>query len=261
MDRRYTYADYRTWPDDERWELIDGVAWNMSPAPNRRHQGLLGELYVQVVNGVKATACRLYLAPFDVFLPDSADQEEDDVTSVVQPDLTGICDASRLTPRGCFGAPDWVVEIISPWTMKKDLNEKFAALRAQPDPRVLADRSRAAGPCRSTGSGPTGRYGEAADPRGERRDRLPARRGDRGEPGRGVRRGRLKASGSAAAPQPFVAAGLSDSASDSRNPRPSRPAPMANESVEARSGTRSFSTATSCGPATPATPHAVSTAP
>ena len=43
MDRRYTYADYRTWPNDERWELIDGVAWNMSPAPNRRHQGLLGE--------------------------------------------------------------------------------------------------------------------------------------------------------------------------------------------------------------------------
>jgi len=160
MDRRYTYADYRTWPDDERWELIDGVAWNMSPAPNRRHQGLLGELYAQVVNGVKATACRLYLAPFDVFLPDSADQEEDDVTSVVQPDLTGICDASRLTPRGCFGAPDWVVEIISPWTMKKDLNEKF----------LLYERNRireywlidpASRTLQVYRLGPAGRYGEA----------------------------------------------------------------------------------------------------
>jgi Uma2 family endonuclease len=126
LDRRYTYADYRTWPDDERWELIDGVAWNMSPAPSSRHQGLLGELHIQVAPRLKGTQCRVYLAPFDVLLPEHAGQREDDVPSVVQPDLTGICDASRITPRGCFGAPDWVVEIISPWTMKKDLNEKFA---------------------------------------------------------------------------------------------------------------------------------------
>ena len=126
LDRRYTYGDYRTWPDDERWELIDGVAWNMSPAPSSRHQGLLGELYLQVAPPLKGTRCRVYLAPFDVLLPDSAGQKEDDVASVVQPDLTGICEVSRITPRGCFGAPDWVVEIISPWTMKKDLNEKFA---------------------------------------------------------------------------------------------------------------------------------------
>ena len=125
LDRRYTYGDYRTWPDDERWELIDGVAWNMSPAPSSGHQGLLGELHIQVAPALKGTGCRVYLAPFDVLLPDSAGQNEDDVASVVQPDLTGICDASRITPRGCFGAPDWVVEIISPWTMKKDLNEKF----------------------------------------------------------------------------------------------------------------------------------------
>ena len=160
MDRRYTYADYRTWPDDERWELIDGVAWNMSPAPNRRHQGLLGELYAQVVNGVKATACRVYLAPFDVFLPDSADQEEDDVTSVVQPDLTGICDASRLTQRGCFGAPDWVVEIISPWTMKKDLNEKFQLYERNRirEYWLIDPASRTLQVYRL---GPAGRYGEA----------------------------------------------------------------------------------------------------
>jgi Uma2 family endonuclease len=125
LDRRYTYADYRTWPNDERWELIDGVAWNMSPAPSSGHQGLLGELYIQAAPRLKGTPCRVYLAPFDVLLPEHAGQREDDVVSVVQPDLTGICDASRITPRGCFGAPDWVVEIISPWTMKKDLNEKF----------------------------------------------------------------------------------------------------------------------------------------
>lgn len=125
MDRHYTYGDYRTWPDDERWELIDGVAWNMCAAPNRRHQGLLGELYAQVAASIKKTGCRLYLAPFDVLLPESSDQGEDDVPNVVQPDLAGICDPAKLTPRGCLGAPDWVVEIISPWTMKKDLHEKF----------------------------------------------------------------------------------------------------------------------------------------
>ncbi len=126
LDRRYTYADYRTWPDDERWELIDGVAWNMSPAPSTRHQAILGELYVQVAPRVKGSPCRVFLAPFDVLLPESAVQSEDDVPNVVQPDLVGTCSASRITERGCFGSPDWVVEILSPWTLKKDLDAKFA---------------------------------------------------------------------------------------------------------------------------------------
>jgi Uma2 family endonuclease len=126
LDRRYTYADYRTWPDDERWELIDGVAWNMSPAPSSRHQGILGELHIQVAPHLKGTPCRVFLAPFDVLLPETGSQREDDVPNVVQPDLTVICNASRITERGCFGSPDWVVEILSPWTLKKDLDAKFA---------------------------------------------------------------------------------------------------------------------------------------
>ncbi len=126
LDRRYTYADYRTWPDDERWELIDGVAWNMSPAPSTWHQAILGELHLQVAPFLKGTSCRVFLAPFDVLLPETDTQREDDVSSVVQPDLTGVYDASRITERGCFGAPDWVVEILSPWTLKKDLDAKFA---------------------------------------------------------------------------------------------------------------------------------------
>jgi Uma2 family endonuclease len=126
LDRSYTYADYCTWPDDERWELIDGVAWNMSPAPSSRHQGILGELFIQVAPYVKGTRCRVFLAPFDVLLPETVGQQEDAVPNVVQPDLTGICDASRITVRGCFGTPDWVVEILSPWTLKKDLDAKFA---------------------------------------------------------------------------------------------------------------------------------------
>jgi Uma2 family endonuclease len=126
LDRPYTYADYRAWPEDERWELIDGVAWNMSPAPAPRHQEILGALYIQVAPFLKGTPCRAYLAPFDVLLPAEADQREDDVPNVVQPDLTVICDPARITPRGCLGAPDWVVEILSPWTLKKDLDAKFS---------------------------------------------------------------------------------------------------------------------------------------
>ncbi len=126
LDRRYTYADYRTWPDDERWELIDGVAWNMSPAPSPWHQSLLGELYLQVAPSLRGTPCLVFLAPFDVLLPETGNQPEDDVPNVVQPDLTVVCDASRITKRGCFGSPDWVVEILSPWTLKKDLDAKFA---------------------------------------------------------------------------------------------------------------------------------------
>jgi Uma2 family endonuclease len=126
LDRPYTYADYRTWPDDERWELIDGVAWNMSPAPSSRHQAILLELCIQVAPHLKGTPCRVFPAPFDVLLPENDGQAEDDVHNVVQPDLTAICDASRITERGCLGAPDWVVEILSPWTLKKDLDAKFA---------------------------------------------------------------------------------------------------------------------------------------
>jgi Uma2 family endonuclease len=126
LDRRYTYADYRAWPDDERWELIDGVAWNMSPAPSTRHQEILGELYLQVAPSLKGTPCRVFLAPFDVLLPETSIQRENDVPNVVQPDLTVVSETSRITERGCFGAPDWVVEILSPWTLKKDLDAKFA---------------------------------------------------------------------------------------------------------------------------------------
>lgn len=126
FDRRYTYADYKTWPDDERWELIDGVAWNMSPAPSSWHQGILGELYIQVAPSIKGTGCRVFFAPFDVLIPETAGQAEDEIPHVVQPDLTGICDLSKIVTKGCVGAPDWVVEILSPWTLKKDLDAKFS---------------------------------------------------------------------------------------------------------------------------------------
>jgi len=123
-DARYTYADYLRWSDDERWELIDGVAYNMTPAPTRRHQKISGELFLQFGVFLQGKRCDVYHAPFDVRLP--APGETDETTgTVVQPDLVVICDASKLDDRGCMGAPDLVVEILSPATAAKDMKEKF----------------------------------------------------------------------------------------------------------------------------------------
>jgi Uma2 family endonuclease len=123
-DRRYTYGEYLAWPGDERWELIDGVAYDMSAAPARRHQDILGALHVQVRAAVRGTKCRTYLAPFDVRLPD--DSEEDaQVRTVVEPDLVVVCDPAKLDKAGCRGAPDLLVEILSPSTAYKDQTTKL----------------------------------------------------------------------------------------------------------------------------------------
>ena len=115
----HTYADYCSWPDDIRYELIDGVAYAMGPAPVRRHQGILGEIFRQVANVLEGSPCRPYIAPFDVRLP-KADEIDDKVDTVVQPDLVVICDRAKLDDKGCRGAPDWVVEVLSPSTAGHD---------------------------------------------------------------------------------------------------------------------------------------------
>ena len=125
-DRVYTYGDYRGWPDEERWELIDGVAWNMSPAPGLRHQRVLIALGTMIKNFLDERLCEVLVAPFDVMLPESPDEQQDSIRTVVQPDLSVICDASKLSERGCTGAPDWVVEILSPHTSRKDFIEKLS---------------------------------------------------------------------------------------------------------------------------------------
>ncbi|MCE9570957.1 MAG: Uma2 family endonuclease [Rhodocyclales bacterium] len=115
----HTYADYCSWPDDVRYELIDGVAYAMGPAPVRRHQGILLELARQVANILEGSRCRPYIAPFDVRLP-KAEEIDNDVDTVVQPDLVVICDRAKLDDKGCRGAPDWVVEVLSPSTAGHD---------------------------------------------------------------------------------------------------------------------------------------------
>jgi len=124
LETRFTYGDYLTWDDGERWELIDGVPYNMSPAPRVRHQRILGELHRQFANWLFDKPCQVFLAPFDVRLPE-ADESDELVETVVQPDLSVICDRTKLDETGCRGAPDLIVEILSPATAHKDLNEKF----------------------------------------------------------------------------------------------------------------------------------------
>ena len=124
-DHMYTYNEYCSWPDDERWELINGVAYDMSPAPTSSHQRIAGEIFFQIKIYLKKSPCESFIAPFDVMLPDYPLNDEDEMNTVVQPDISVICDPSKIIIKGCLGAPDLIVEILSPSTSKKDLNEKF----------------------------------------------------------------------------------------------------------------------------------------
>ena len=123
-DKKYSYVDYLQWPDEERWEIIDGVPYDMSPAPSTKHQAISMELGRQIANYLRDKECQVFAAPFDVRLPLNAEKDEE-IYNIVQPDLSVICDPSKLDEQGCKDAPDLVIEIISPFTAKKELNEKF----------------------------------------------------------------------------------------------------------------------------------------
>ncbi|HNW36110.1 MAG TPA: Uma2 family endonuclease [Candidatus Ozemobacteraceae bacterium] len=115
----YTYGDYLTWPDDERWEIIDGEAYNMTPAPTPLHQEISGNLFGLFWNQLRDKPCKVFTAPFDVRLPDE-DEASEDVRTVVQPDILVVCDETKIDPRGLRGAPDIVIEILSPTSASRD---------------------------------------------------------------------------------------------------------------------------------------------
>jgi Uma2 family endonuclease len=125
-DERYTYKEYRSWPEGERWELIEGVAYAMSPAPTRLHQRLVVDLVVKLGVFLKGKSCELLVSPIDVFLPLSPDETEDEVDTIVQPDVIVVCDHGKLIDKGVRGGPEFVVEILSPSTAMKDLSKKKA---------------------------------------------------------------------------------------------------------------------------------------
>jgi Uma2 family endonuclease len=122
-DRHYTYRDYRSWPEDERWELFHGTAFAMSPAPQRIHQGMVVRLLVQLSAYFEGKPCKPYMAPVDVFFPDG-DETLDDIDLVLQPDLMVVCDPDKLIDEGIRGAPDLIIEVLSPGTAMRDQTDK-----------------------------------------------------------------------------------------------------------------------------------------
>lgn len=118
-EQHFTYTDYGQWPKDERFELIDGMAYAMGPAPLRRHQVFVLEIARQIANTLKGKPCQPFIAPFDVRMP-KTDQSDAQTDTVVQPDISVVCDPGKLDERGCRGAPDWIIEVISPTTASHD---------------------------------------------------------------------------------------------------------------------------------------------
>lgn len=122
-ERIYTIDDIYALPDGQRAELIDGVMYDMAP-PNRKHQKLMMELSATVRNHIKKNngSCEVYPAPFAVFL--TADDK-----TYVEPDISVICDKNKLTDNGCNGAPDWIIEIVSPSSQSMDYLIKLLKYR------------------------------------------------------------------------------------------------------------------------------------
>jgi len=124
FDKTYTYADYLQWTFDDRLEILKGKLFKMTPAPSRIHQRLSGVIFNRMFQFLKGQPCQVYFAPFDVRLS-RKNAANEAVTTVFQPDICVICDLSKLDDRGCVGAPDIVVEILSPGNNKKELRNKY----------------------------------------------------------------------------------------------------------------------------------------
>ena len=126
-ERLFTYADYKEWELDvgERYELIYGEAFAMS-APNTRHQVLSRELFGPLFNYLREKPCQVFYAPYDVRLFYEEDESDD---TVVQPDIMVVCDKTIIGPEGCRGAPDLVIEILSPSNTAIEMERKFKLYR------------------------------------------------------------------------------------------------------------------------------------
>lgn len=121
----YTYADYINYSENERIEIVDGHIYVMSPAPSRVHQGIIMELSTIINSYIKTNKgnCKVYPAPFDVFLTNKEILES--CKNIVQPDISVICDISKLNDKGCVGAPDLIIEVVSPHNTSSDYVRKL----------------------------------------------------------------------------------------------------------------------------------------
>lgn len=122
-EKIYSVQDIYDLPEGQRAEVIDGQMYMMAP-PNRKHQEIAGELYRRISNYIYSNngQCRPYIAPFAVFL--NADDR-----NYVEPDISVVCDKNKLNEKGCNGAPDWVIEIVSPGNQRMDYMIKLFKYR------------------------------------------------------------------------------------------------------------------------------------
>ena len=125
FNKRYNYSDYLMWQFQERVELLKGKLFPMA-APNVNHQRISGNLYYYLRDYLENKQCDLFAAPFDVRLPLPSHKVMDDkIDTVVQPDLCVVCDENKLTKQSCVGAPDLIVEILSPGNSRREMKDKF----------------------------------------------------------------------------------------------------------------------------------------
>lgn len=118
-EKKYSYADLLTWEGNARYELIEGVPMMMSP-PLRQHQEIVGELFAQLYAYLKGKRCKVYPSPFAVRLFEQNEDFPEDVDTLVEPDITVVCNSDKLDTYGCKGAPDLAIEVLSPSNRKHD---------------------------------------------------------------------------------------------------------------------------------------------
>ena len=134
--QHHTYSDYLTWSATYGNEVIDGIAYvREPPAPSRVHQEIVGELHRQIANSLQGKRARAYAAPFDVRLPKHGG-DDDQIDTVIQPDVIIVCDLHKLDDRGMRGAPDWIAEVLSPSTATYDRTTKLGVFERVGVPEV-----------------------------------------------------------------------------------------------------------------------------
>lgn len=130
LNATYSYADYLKWQFEERVELIKGKIFKISPAPARRHQRISGRFHAALFNFLDDKVCQVYHAPFDVRLTQRKSDNTSKIYTVVQPDICVVCDDTKLDEKGCIGAPDWIIEILSPGNSQIEMKNKFEVYEA-----------------------------------------------------------------------------------------------------------------------------------
>lgn len=125
LDKTYSYADYLQWRFEERVELIKGKIFKMSPAPARKHQRISGYFQGELYKFLDNKVCQVYAAPFDVRLTPRKSDKTNKIHTIVQPDICVVCDPAKLDDQGCIGAPDLIIEILSPGNSQTEMKNKF----------------------------------------------------------------------------------------------------------------------------------------